>query len=217
MRALSTVGKRALDIAASVLGLVLLAPVLAVLFIVSWRVFRATPLFVQDRVGRGGRTIRVAKVRSLPVDAPLAADKSELREVAVPRWGSFIRRTHLDELPQLVCVVIGTLSLVGPRPEIPRLAESFDPEFASDRAEVRPGLTGLWQLSAEAAGQIADAPEYDRFYVANRSMWLDLWVLWRTLRSYLPGSRPITLDDVPMWLTRASSSTLTAAGEGVLG
>lgn len=154
-------GQRAVDLAVGLGASVATAPLIAVLLVGSGSVFRANLLFVQHRVGRGATLIPVPKIRTLPPQAPSAADKHELAAVPIPAWGLWLRSWHFDELPQLWSVVAGHMSLVGPRPEMAHLVERFDPEFAAARTTVRPGITGLWQLSEAASGLICEAPEYD--------------------------------------------------------
>jgi lipopolysaccharide/colanic/teichoic acid biosynthesis glycosyltransferase len=112
-----------------------------------------------------------------------------------------LRRLHLDELPQLALVLTGKMSLVGPRPEMPNLYDSFDPGFAEQRTAVRPGCTGLWQISEKCDRMIFEHPEFDAFYLANRSLRLDLWVIVRSIRMLLPSGRPrlITHDELSRW------------------
>lgn len=191
--------KRAVDISVAVVGLVATSPIVGFLLVASAVTFRANPMFVQRRIGRGGREIPVPKIRTLPPGSPPDADKRALIGTSVPRLARFMRRTHLDELPQLWSVLVGHMSLVGPRPEMPGLAAHFDPEHARIRTSMRPGITGLWQVSEGVVGLIRDTPEYDLVYVRNWSLRLDAWILWRTLRVYLPGHRPVTMDDVPSW------------------
>lgn len=191
--------KRGVDVVVAGAAVVLTAPLLVALLLASAAVFRANPLFVQHRVGRHGRSIPVPKVRSIPADAPRAADKRELALLPIPPWGRFLRRSHLDELPQLWAVLMGDMSLVGPRPEMGWLAERFEPDFARLRVTVRPGITGLWQVSDGADGLIVESPEYDAFYVRHMGLRFDLWLMWRTVRMVLPGASPVTSDDLRTW------------------
>ena len=189
--------KRTVDLIVSLALLVVLSPVLVACLIVSALVFRAPPLFTQPRLGRGGSEFRFHKIRSLPADTRPDAGKYELKAVQVPAWGRFLRRTHLDELPQLSHVVSGRMSLVGPRPEMPSLSATFDPEFVRLRLTVRPGITGLWQVSKAASSLIGEHPEFDLFYLEHRSAALNVWILWRTALGIFGGST-IGLDDVPL-------------------
>jgi lipopolysaccharide/colanic/teichoic acid biosynthesis glycosyltransferase len=122
-----------------------------------------------------------------------------LAAVQIPRLARVLRAKHLDELPQLFLVVAGKMSLVGPRPEMAHLHEATEPTFAAARTTVRPGCTGLWQLSPAGAGLIGEAPEYDLFYLRYASLGLDLWILWRTFRFMLHIAPLLNLSDVPPW------------------
>ena len=92
-----------------------------------------------------------------------------------------LRGHHLDELPQLWLVIAGKMTLVGPRPEMPTLSASFDREFVADRVSVKPGCTGLWQVSQGSRGLIGESPEWDRHYVEHATLRLDLWIMFRTV------------------------------------
>ncbi len=190
--------KRALDVVVGVALSIVTAPVIAVLAIGSAVSLRTWPLFVQERLGRDGRVFRFVKVRSLPADTRPDEDKYTLAGVSTTRWGRFIRSTHLDELPQFWLVVTGRMSIVGPRPEMPALARTFDPAFVADRLAVRPGITGPWQVSTAVVGLIGEAPEYDRFYLAHASLKLDAWLSLRTIGAVL-GLRPLPLEGFPSW------------------
>lgn len=191
-------GKRALDLTlGSLLALVALAPI-AVLSLGSMIAFRAPPIFVQPRIGLGGRPFRFIKLRSMATSVGTVTEKRALADVAIPRWGRFLRGTHLDELPQLLLVPLGRMSLVGPRPEMTALADRYPHEFAATRTMVRPGCTGLWQISVASNGMIYENPEYDERYVAGLSCRLDLWLLARTVPAMF-GRRLETLEDAPGW------------------
>ncbi|MDP9074298.1 MAG: sugar transferase, partial [Actinomycetota bacterium] len=153
------VAKRAFDLAVAAILLVITFPVMVVLAVavmVSLRTWR--PIFVHERVGRQGRRIKVPKLRTLPVTAPTDTDKYALAAVRTTRLGRALRASHFDELPQLVLVLAGRMSLVGPRPEMPRLASRFDSSFAAARTSLRPGCTGLWQVSVDADKLICEVP-----------------------------------------------------------
>lgn len=188
--------KRAFDLMAGVVLSILTAPIVALLAVGSAVSFRAWPLFVQERLGRDGRSFRFVKLRSLPVATRPDEDKYALAEVTTTRWGRFIRSTHLDELPQCWLVVTGRMSLIGPRPEMPTLAATFDPVFVEERLAVRPGITGPWQVSTAVSGLIGEAPEYDRFYLAHAGPRLDAWISLRTLGGFV-GLPPLPLERFP--------------------
>lgn len=196
--------RRLIDI--TVGGLIALAvlPLIGLLAVIGALVFRANPFFVQDRVGLRGHDFRLWKLRSMPPQAPAYADKYELQEVAIPRWGRLIRKLHLDELPQLLHVPAGRMSLVGPRPEMRFLHEKMPAMFAHRRVSVRPGCTGLWQVSEASERLILETPEYDDFYLANHSWRMDLWLLGRTAMTMLQLGRPVALDRIPAWVVPAA-------------
>jgi lipopolysaccharide/colanic/teichoic acid biosynthesis glycosyltransferase len=196
-------GKRAFDIVVGTMMAIVAIPLIIVLAIGSAIAFRAWPIFVHRRTGRFGRPFSFPKIRSLPPTAPRAADKYViLLGVETNAFGRFLRRTHLDELPQLFLVPFGRLSLVGPRPEMPELADKYPTSFAVARTRVRPGCTGLWQISKASDGLIPENPQYDDAYVANVSWRLDLWVLIRSLR-VLFGATKIEMETVPAPLVLA--------------
>lgn len=191
--------KRLFDVVVGLPLAILLFPVVAVLAVGSLVVFRAWPFFVQDRLGLHGQLFRFLKVRSLPASTHSSLHKHDLQHVENVAWGRFLRRFHLDELPQLWLVVAGTMSLVGPRPEMPSLAATFDQEFVRERLTLRPGCTGLWQISTASAGLIGDEVQFDLHYVRNWSLRLDLWTLFRTIEEIF-GGRPLTeLSEIPRW------------------
>jgi lipopolysaccharide/colanic/teichoic acid biosynthesis glycosyltransferase len=192
------VAKRVFDVGVGVLLALVALPVIIVCALGSAIALRSWPFFVQPRVGYRGREFRFIKIRSLPRTTPVATDKYSLDGLVTNRFEKLFRRTHLDELPQLLLVPIGRMSLVGPRPEMPELLERYPTEFARQRVLVRPGCTGLWQISADLSKMIYEVPEYDEHYVNNWSMRLDLWILWRTATSLL-GRRPMTMRDIPAW------------------
>jgi lipopolysaccharide/colanic/teichoic acid biosynthesis glycosyltransferase len=188
--------KRAIDIILGTLCALFALPIIVVLAIGVAVSLKTSPFFVQRRVGRRGRLFPMLKLRTLPKSAPRAANKYDLSNVAVPRFTQFLRTTHLDELPQLFLVPLGYLSLVGPRPEMPSLHNQADPVFAAERVQVRPGCTGVWQISTAANGLIWEAPEYDRYYLRHQSVGFDLWIVWQTLLGFVGLVAPVRLASV---------------------
>lgn len=186
------VAKRAIDVVVSLAVLVVTAPVLAVCALVI-RLHDGGPvLFRQVRVGRDGTTFRCLKLRTMTVDAEARlADLAHRNErngplfklgddPRVTRVGAFMRATALDELPQLVNVLRGDMSIVGPRPALPSEAASFDEDLQT-RHIVRPGMTGLWQTEANHKSSFDEYRRLDLFYVTNWSIALDLAILFNTL------------------------------------
>jgi len=175
------VAKRAADMVLSALLLVLLAPVL--LLIALWiRLDSPGPsLFVQKRVGRGGKLFNMYKFRSMYADAPrYEFSPTQSSDPRITRIGNFLRKNSLDELPQLVNVFLGNMSLVGPRPEMPFIVQSYKSHHRQ-RLQVTPGITGLWQLSADRAFPIHENIHHDLYYIRNRNFAMDLAILVRTL------------------------------------
>ena len=193
--------KRAFDLGAGGLLLLLALPVIIVLAVGLAVELRAWPFFLQERIGQGGVPIRFLKLRTLPPDAPAYALKHDF-EMSLSRFRAFLRTRHLDELPQLVHVVTGRLSLVGPRPRMPDLYEPVDPFYARRRVTVPQGCTGLWQVGAGTDLLPSESPQYDLFYVAHASLRLDLWILARTALQLVGMGSPVRLGDVPAWALR---------------
>jgi exopolysaccharide biosynthesis polyprenyl glycosylphosphotransferase len=190
------VGKRVLDAVGAAVGLLLLAPVFAIIA-VSIRVDDGGPVFFrQTRIGRGGMPFRICKFRTMCTDAESrVTDLEQLNDGAGPlfkikddprvtRVGAFLRRTSLDELPQLWNVLVGTMSLVGPRPALPREVAVYA-DFADRRLLVTPGITGLWQVSGRSDLDWAEGVRLDLHYVENWSFVHDLVILGRTIPSVI--------------------------------
>ena len=188
--------KNVADRIAAVLALVLLSPVMLGVALAIRRESDGPVLFRQERVGRGGRSFGMLKFRSMVADAetmlpalrvvdegagPLFKMRNDPR---VTRVGAFIRRYSLDELPQLVNVVRGEMSLVGPRPPLPREVATYEADVRR-RLLVKPGLTGLWQISGRSNLSWDESVRLDLYYVENWTPVLDLMILWRTVQVVL--------------------------------
>ena len=200
--------KRTCDVVlGSVLALGAL-PIIATLAVASAMSLRAWPLFVQTRIGQGGRPFRLVKLRTLPIATSPWLLKTDRTWPRTPGLCRVLRRRHLDELPQLLLVPIGRMSLVGPRPKMPDDVEPVDAGYAHLRAQAPQGCTGLWQISAHAEDMPHETPEYDLFYLRNRSLSLDLWIIGRTALLMLGLAGPVTLADVPRWTVRPRTRSL---------
>ena len=173
--------KRALDLLVSVLLLTLLSLVIAMITILIKRDSPGPAFFVQKRVGKNGRLFNMFKFRSMRSDAPKYCKSPDASEdPRITRMGKWLRKSSLDELPQLLNVVRGEMSLVGPRPEMPFIVEKYDLR-QRQRLFVTPGITGLWQLSADRAFHIHENIHYDLYYIRHRGFFFDLAILIHTL------------------------------------
>jgi lipopolysaccharide/colanic/teichoic acid biosynthesis glycosyltransferase len=196
--------RRTLDIAGALAALLLLFPLLLAIALWVRLDSRGPVLFRQPRVGLGRRPFIAYKFRTMRVggeeDAHRRLIEAELRgedtardgstkladDPRITRSGRFLRRTSLDEVPQMLNVLRGEMSLVGPRPCLPWEADLFPAEFA-DRFTVRPGLTGLWQISGRSTVGTLDMLRMDVSYVRNRRLRRDVWILLATIPSLLRG------------------------------
>jgi exopolysaccharide biosynthesis polyprenyl glycosylphosphotransferase len=189
-RTLERLLKRAVDLVVSAVALLLAAPVLAV---AACAIRLSSPgpiLFRQERVGEGGRIFGLLKFRSMLVNDDSDVAWSVVHDDRVTRVGRFLRKTSLDELPQLLNILKGEMSLVGPRPERPHFVQQFSasvPHY-SDRLRAPAGLTGWAQVHGlRGDTSIAERVRFDNAYIENWSLWLDLVIIARTLREALMG------------------------------
>jgi lipopolysaccharide/colanic/teichoic acid biosynthesis glycosyltransferase len=189
--------KRSFDVLAAAVLLVILAPVLVVIAALIARDSAGGVLYRQQRIGRDGEPFSILKFRSMSADADVrradltAGHGKGLFKMAddprITRIGHVLRRYSLDELPQLVNVLRGDMSLVGPRPALPSEVAEYD-SHELPRLAVTPGLSGLWQVSGRSDLAWDDGIRLDLYYVENRSMTLDLQILWRTAKAVTSSS-----------------------------
>lgn len=173
--------KRTVDLALSSLLLILFAPCLCLIALLIRLDSRGPALFVQKRVGRDGRIFDMYKFRSMHTGVPrYEFSPTSPRDPRITGIGRILRRTSLDELPQLINVLRGDMSLVGPRPEMPFIVDRYSLRQRL-RHLVTPGITGLWQLSADRAFQIHENIQYDLYYIRNRTFFMDMAILIHTL------------------------------------
>jgi lipopolysaccharide/colanic/teichoic acid biosynthesis glycosyltransferase len=194
LRAWQLLLKRVLDFLISAIALVLLSPIFAIIAI-AIRVDSAGPVFFrQERVGRGGRRFMILKFRSMTVGAEEQLIQLQgqslyqdarlfkmLRDPRATRVGNFLRRRSLDELPQLINVVMGQMSLVGPRPPVPQEVALYD-EHHYARFEMRPGITGPWQVNGR--NNVTDferVVDLEVAYMRHWSIWKDVAILIQTI------------------------------------
>ena len=194
--------KRALDLTAAIIGLLVFLPVLAVAMIAIKVDSPGSPIFSQDRLGAGGRRFRLYKLRTMKADnddsahqayvAALIKGEAEQQDgmfklvddPRITRVGAFLRRTSLDEIPQLWNVLRGEMSLVGPRPPMLSEAELYD-DRAWQRLRAKPGLTGLWQVSGRCQLSFDDMVALDVAYARSWSPLLELQILLKTPKAVL--------------------------------
>ncbi len=179
--------KRSFDLVLGTLLLVLTAP--AWIIIALWiRLTSPGPIFFrQQRTGQNGKLFDMLKFRSMYVDAPVyATSPQESTDRRITSAGRVLRKTSLDELPQLLNVLRGDMSLVGPRPEMPFITEQYTP-VETLRLSVPQGLTGFWQLSADRKYSIHESIEYDLYYIENRGFFLDLAIVLHTILFAMKG------------------------------
>ena len=186
--------KRAFDVVASGLGLIAISPLLIAVAIAVKATDGGPVLFRQERIGLGGRPFTMLKFRSMVVDAEeirqrLVSDGGDADvlfkmkdDPRITRVGKLIRRTSIDELPQLVNVLRGDMSLVGPRPHLPHEVEAYE-QYVHRRFLVQPGITGLWQVSGRSDLPWEEAVRLDLYYVENWSILGDLVILGRTVKA----------------------------------
>lgn len=190
--------KRAADIALSLSGVIVLAPLLLCLMALIRLESPGSPIFSQKRVGQNGRLFTLYKLRSMAMDAEdnrtnllASSDRSGVcfksrQDPRITRIGRFIRRYSLDELPQIINVLKGDMSLVGPRPALKEEVAAY-PARAMGRLAVKPGLTGLWQVSGRADIGFDQMVDMDLAYAASKSLWLDVTIFCATFRAIFSG------------------------------
>ncbi|MGJ0841783.1 sugar transferase [Clostridium tertium] len=183
--------KRALDIIGSLLGLVILSPLLLIVAILIKLESRGPIVFSQKRIGLNGKEFQMYKFRSMVENAEELKEKlAKQNEMSGPMFkmkadprvtkvGKFIRKTSIDELPQLLNILKGEMSLVGPRPSLPREVEKFE-TWMLKRLIVKPGLTCYWQVSGRNNIDFYDWMKLDIKYVNERSFWLDIKLIFKT-------------------------------------
>jgi len=188
--------KRLIDVVGALSILVLVSPLMLGVFLVLTVTTRGKPLFFQRRVGHGGRPFTMAKCRTMVLDADSRQDEIEneqdgpifknRHDPRVTRLGRLLRKTSLDETPQLFSVLAGQRSLVGPRPPVPGEVAEYE-TWQWRRLAVKPGLTCLWQISGRSEIAFDEWVRMDLWYLRNQSLWTDLMLLLRTPAAVLSG------------------------------
>ena len=186
--------KRAFDIAASLLGIIFLSPLFLLTAVLIKCASNGPVLFTQTRVGKDGTLFDIYKFRTMRVDAeketgPVWAEDNDPRLIPI---GKFLRKAHIDEIPQFINILKGEMSLIGPRPERPVFVQKFKKEITNyeKRLVVKPGLTGLaqvWHKYDETIEDVRKKIEYDLLYIRKLCLWTDVRILLRTVRVVFTG------------------------------
>jgi Undecaprenyl-phosphate galactose phosphotransferase WbaP len=193
--------KRFIDLTLVLATLPIWLPLMTLLYVLIWLEDRANPVFLHPRVGREGGTFRTVKFRTMVPDAERVLQKALKKDAAlraraeweqhfklkkdprITKVGNFLRKTSLDEIPQLLNVLRGTMSLVGPRPLPAYHFQDLPEQVRFLRDKVQPGITGLWQVSGRSEAGTAGMEKWDPYYVRNWSIWLDIVIIFRTFKA----------------------------------
>lgn len=190
--------KRVIDIAGALFGLIVLSPLCLITAIAIYCEDKNSPLFSHIRVGKNGRPFRIYKFRSMHVDAEKKLkDLKNLNEADGPvfkiendpritKIGAFIRRTSIDELPQLWNILKGDMSIVGPRPPLPNEVAEYD-DYQRQRLLVKPGLTCYWQCSGRSSLSFDEWMKLDMKYISERGLLTDIKIILMTIPAVING------------------------------
>ena len=184
--------KRLIDLFGSSIGLILISPIL-IIYILGIEIFMPGPVFFkQVRAGYKGKPFNILKLRTMKIDT-IAEENHDFSKDAerLTFFGEILRRTKVDELPQLLNVFMGDMSLVGPRPTVIEQATKYD-TFQRKRLDVVPGMTGLAQVNGNITLSWEDRIKYDVFYVENWSLMLDMKILFKTVAIVVLGENKFT-------------------------
>lgn len=185
--------KRGIDILGAALGIIFLSPLMIIIAIAIKMDSKGPVFFAHKRLGQYGNTIKVYKFRSMVQNADeilknfTEEQKKEFREnfklkddPRITKIGDFLRKTSLDELPQLFNILIGNISIVGPRPIVEKELEKYG-IYAEKFLSVKPGLTGLWQVSGRSDISYCERIKLDMKYISTRNLWIDLKIIFKTV------------------------------------
>ncbi len=190
--------KRAFDLVFGLFTLILTLPLMTLSVLMVYFEDGSPVIFRQKRVGKNGQLFEIFKIRTMIKNAEQLQSQVEKRDTdgnliyktkddpRITRIGRLLRRFSIDELPQLFNVLSGTMSLVGPRPELPYLTEMYEP-WQQKRFDVLPGMTGWWQINGRSDRPLYLHIEDDLYYIQNYSIWLDLEIILRTIWIVLTG------------------------------
>ena len=182
--------KRGIDLFISI---VLLIPVMLICSISALFIILETkgnPLYIQERVGLNGKKFKIYKLRSMYSDAEKDGYQWAMKnDVRITKVGHFLRKSRIDELPQLINIIKGDMAIIGPRPERPEFIEEFlqeIPEF-NDRIKIKPGITGWAQVNGGYELTPREKLEFDKYYIDHESLYLDTLILLKTIQVVLTG------------------------------
>lgn len=175
--------KRVLDIFLALIAVIILSPVLVICAVAIKCDSKGPAIFKQNRVGKGGKPFRVYKFRTMRTDAPSNVATSEMKDANsyITKVGNFLRKTSLDELPQFFNVLKGDMSLIGPRPLVETETEIHEKRMQCGIYSLRPGVTGLAQVSGRDLVTIDEKVRYDREYLETFSLLTDIKIIFRTV------------------------------------
>ncbi|MCP1306557.1 sugar transferase [Paenibacillus tyrfis] len=175
--------KTAIDLILSIAFILFLLPVLIMVAILIKLESEGPVVFKQHRIGKGGRPFVIYKFRSMYTHVAREGRSPENDyDPRVTKVGRFIRKTSLDELPQLFNILKGDMSFIGPRPEQKSIVEQYYTDTENGRFSVKPGITGLWQISEDRKKPIHENLHHDLYYIKRASFWLDIKIIFGTLR-----------------------------------
>lgn len=181
------VPKRIFDLVFSIFTLVIASPIIAVIVLAIKLDSSGKAVLLQQRVGKDGKLFNMYKFRTMYKESSLYQKSPRKRnDKRVTRVGKFLRRTSIDELPQLINVLKGEMSIVGPRPEMPFIVKKYK-QWEKRRLVVKPGLTGLWQILGRKDLPLHKNLEYDFYYINNQSFILDLVIIFKTIPVVIRG------------------------------
>ena len=179
--------KRIIDIVLAVPAAIILLPVMIVIALAIRLDSKGKALFAHKRVGKNGKLFTIYKFRTMQKDAKKQAfSPTSQSDERITKVGKFLRRTSLDELPQLFNIILGNMSLVGPRPEMEFIVQTYTP-IEKARLLVKPGLTGLWQIAGRKDLPLHKNLEFDLYYIENRSILFDFSIMFKTFGVVLRG------------------------------
>lgn len=187
MRSLNLFIKRFIDFFGSLIGSIIISPILIIIVVLIKLTSNGPVFFKQERLGKHGKTFKILKFRTMVVNAEKIGDglfvKTE-QDNRITKIGKLLRATSLDELPQLWNVVVGDMSLVGPRPPVPHHPHKYEEytEFQRKRFEMKPGMTGLTQVTVRNSVTWDERIPVDVEYVEKFNVWLDIKILFKTIQ-----------------------------------